>query len=70
MEEVLRFAQLFKSIEDKIIEKVQNGADPVKAHEGVRYDLMTKAGYKPNYVTIGAFLSKLLLQSRRRIFCF
>jgi regulator of RNase E activity RraA len=48
MEEVLRFAQLFKSIEEKIIEEVQNGADPVKAHERVRYDLMTKAGYEPN----------------------
>ena len=45
MEEVLSFSQLFKSIEEKIIEEVQNGADPVKAHEKVRYDLMTKAGY-------------------------
>ena len=48
MEEVFGFAQLFKSIEEKIIEEVQNGADPVKAHEEVRYDLMTKAGYESN----------------------
>ena len=48
MEEVLRFSQLFKSIEDKIIEEVKNGADPVTAHESVRYDLMTKAGYESN----------------------
>ena len=48
MEEVLHFSQLFKSIEDKIVEEVQNGADPVTAHENVRYDLMTKAGYESN----------------------
>ena len=48
MEEVLHFSQLFKSIEDKIVEEVQNGADPVTAHENVRYDLMTKAGYEVN----------------------
>lgn len=47
MEEVLGFAQLFKSIEDRIIEEVQDGVDPVTAHEKVRYDLMTKAGYEP-----------------------
>ena len=45
MAEVLGFAQLFKSIEERIIEEVQNGTDPVEAHEKVRYDLMTKAGY-------------------------
>ena len=48
VEDVLRFSQLFKSIEDKIVEEVQNGADPVTAHEEVRYDLMTKAGYELN----------------------
>jgi regulator of RNase E activity RraA len=48
LEEVLGFAQLFKSIEDKIIEEVRSGVDAVTAHENVRYDLMTKAGYEPN----------------------
>ena len=48
MEEVLGYAQLFKSIEDQIIEAVRGGIDPVIAHEEVRYDMMTKAGYKPN----------------------
>ena len=48
MEEVLHFSQLFKSIEDKIVQEVQNGADPVTAHENVRYDLMTKAGHEVN----------------------
>ena len=42
----MQLSQLFKSIEDKIIEEIQNGADPVTAHESVRYDLMTKAGYE------------------------
>ena len=48
MEEVLGYAQLFKSIEDQIIEAVRGGMDPVIAHEEVQYDMMTKAGYKPN----------------------
>ena len=47
MTEVLEFAKLFKSIEDSVIEAVRGGADPVVAHERVRYDMMTKAGYKP-----------------------
>lgn len=45
--EVLEFAQLFKSIEDTVVEAVRGGADPVEAHQRVRYDMMTKAGYKP-----------------------
>ena len=48
MEEVLGYAQLFKSIEDQIIEAVRGGIAPVTAHEEVRYDMMTKAGYRPN----------------------
>ena len=48
MEEVLGYAQLFKLIEDRIIKAVRDGVDPVIAHEKVRYDLMTKAGYEPN----------------------
>jgi 4-hydroxy-4-methyl-2-oxoglutarate aldolase len=45
--EVLKFARLFKSIEDNVIEAVRSGTDPVVAHDRVRYDMMTKAGYKP-----------------------
>ena len=48
MEEVLGFAQFFKSVEERIIEAVRTGVDPVTAHEKVRYDMMTKAGYEPN----------------------
>lgn len=46
MSEVLTFAQLFKSIEDRVIEAVRSGVDPVVAHDRVRYDMMTAAGYK------------------------
>ncbi|MEW6688115.1 MAG: hypothetical protein AB1452_03380 [Pseudomonadota bacterium] len=45
--EVLGYAQLFKSIEDGIVEAVRSGVDPVAAHDRVRYDMMTRAGYKP-----------------------
>ncbi len=45
--EVLEFAKLFKSIEDHVIEAVRSGVDPVVAHDRVRYDMMTRAGYKP-----------------------
>ena len=45
--EVLTFAKLFKSIEDNVIEAVRSGTDPVLAHDRVRYDMMTKAGYQP-----------------------
>ena len=48
MEEVLGYAQLFKSIEDQIIKAIRDGVDPVSAHDKVRYDLMTKAGYESN----------------------
>lgn len=47
MVEVLEFAKLFKSIEDHVIEAVRSGVDPVVAHDRVRYDMMTRAGYKP-----------------------
>jgi regulator of RNase E activity RraA len=45
--EVLQFARLFKSIEDKVVEAVRGGTDPVVAHDRVRYDMMTHAGYTP-----------------------
>ena len=44
MAEVVEHATLFKSIEDGIVEAVRQGMDPVKAHDRVRYDMMTKAG--------------------------
>lgn len=47
MAEVLQFAKLFKSIEDHVIEAVRSGVDPVLAHDRVRYDMMTRAGYQP-----------------------
>ena len=43
--EVLKFAKLFKTVEDTIVEEVRKGVDPVEAHDKVRYDLMTKQGY-------------------------
>lgn len=42
MAEVLKHSKLFKSIEDAVIEEVRKGADPVEAHDKVRYDMMTK----------------------------
>ena len=45
--EALTFARLFKSMEDSIIKAVRSGVDPVEAHDRVRYDLMTRAGYQP-----------------------
>jgi regulator of RNase E activity RraA len=45
--EALEFARLFKAIEDSVIEAVRGGMDPVAAHERVRYDMMTAAGFKP-----------------------
>lgn len=46
MSEVLTFAQPFKSIEDHVTVAVRSGVDPVVAHDRVRYDMMTAAGYK------------------------
>ncbi len=42
--EVLKYAKLFKSIEDAIVEEVRKGVDPVEAHDKVRYDMMTNEG--------------------------
>ena len=43
LEEVLHWAKVFKGVEDGIIKRVLKGEDPIRAHEQVRYDLMTKA---------------------------
>ena len=45
--DVLGFARLFKGIEEAIVEEVRRGTDPVEAHDKVRYDMMTRAGYEP-----------------------
>lgn len=41
IEEVLRWSKEYKEIEDRVILEIKNGGDPVKAHEKVRYDMMT-----------------------------
>ena len=43
LEEVLHWSKFFKDVEDGIIKRVLKGEDPIKAHEQVRYDMMTKA---------------------------
>jgi 4-hydroxy-4-methyl-2-oxoglutarate aldolase len=43
--EVLKYAKLFKSIEEAVVEEVRKGVDPVEAHDKVRYDMMTKQGH-------------------------
>lgn len=43
IEEVLRWAKEYKEIEDRVILEIKGGGDPVKAHEKVRYDMMTAA---------------------------
>ncbi len=42
LEEVLHWSKVFKGVEDDIIKRVKRGQDPIKAHEKVRYDLMTR----------------------------
>ncbi len=34
-------------IDEGIVEAVHEGVDPIEAHDKVRYDLMTRAGYEP-----------------------
>ncbi|MDA0656141.1 MAG: RraA family protein [Proteobacteria bacterium] len=43
LDEVLEIAQRCKATEERIIEEIRNGVEPVEAHERVRYDEMTKA---------------------------
>lgn len=43
LEEVLEIAKGCKATEDKIIDEIRNGAEPVAAHEKVAYDNMTQA---------------------------
>ncbi|MBE89743.1 MAG: dimethylmenaquinone methyltransferase [Rhodospirillaceae bacterium] len=43
LEEVLEIAQGCKATEEKIIDEIRNGAEPVAAHEKVAYDNMTQA---------------------------
>ncbi|MGE4219196.1 MAG: RraA family protein [Alphaproteobacteria bacterium] len=44
MSDVLHYSKLFKAVEDRIIQEVRKGRDPVEAHDAVRYDMMTKQG--------------------------
>lgn len=47
VEDVLHWAKVFKGVEDDIIKRVLRGEDPIKAHEQVRYDMMTRtSGWK------------------------
>jgi len=43
LEEVLEIAKGCKATEDKVIDEIRNGAEPVAAHEKVAYDNMTQA---------------------------
>ncbi len=43
IEEVLEIAERYKMVEDKIVQEIRDGADPVEAHERVSYDRMTSA---------------------------
>jgi 4-hydroxy-4-methyl-2-oxoglutarate aldolase len=43
VEEVLRIAEECKDIEDRIVQAIRDGADPVEAHERVRYDRLTSS---------------------------
>lgn len=41
--EVLEIAREYKAIEERIVEAVRNGDDPVEAHERVSYDKLTRS---------------------------
>jgi len=43
LEEVLEIAKCCKATEERIIDEIRNGAEPVSAHEKVAYDNMTQA---------------------------
>jgi 4-hydroxy-4-methyl-2-oxoglutarate aldolase len=42
IDEILRIARECKETEDRVVEEIRGGGDPVKAHEKVRYDMMTE----------------------------
>ena len=42
VDEVLELAMEYKAIEEKIVEAIRCGDDPVEAHERVNYDVMTR----------------------------
>lgn len=42
VEEVLKIAKEYKTIEERIVEAIRNGDDPVEAHERVSYDVLTR----------------------------
>lgn len=41
--EVLEIAREYKAIEERIVEAIRNGEDPVEAHERVSYDKLTRS---------------------------
>ncbi len=41
--EVLEVAKQYKTIEERIVEAIRNGDDPVEAHERVSYDKLTRS---------------------------
>lgn len=43
VEDVLKIAIEYKTIEERIVEAIRNGDDPVEAHERVNYDFLTRA---------------------------
>lgn len=43
VEEVLQIAKEYKTIEERIVEAIRKGDDPVEAHERVNYDFLTRA---------------------------
>jgi len=43
VEDVLKIAKEYKTIEERIVEAIRNGDDPVEAHERVNYDFLTRA---------------------------
>ena len=38
----LKIAKEYKTIEERIVEAIRNGEDPVEAHERVNYDFLTQ----------------------------
>ena len=43
VDKVLELAMEYKAIEEKIVEAIRRGDNPVEAHERVNYDFMTRS---------------------------
>ena len=44
-QEVLKIAKEYKTIEERIVQAIRNGDDPVEAHERVNYDSLTTGSH-------------------------